>query len=76
MQLENTRKIFSEIIKEISCLNSFKNINITEKFSPLMSLDNLDDIKQFTESLNIDSNILLENINNIKNITSFVKKNI
>ena len=39
-----------------------------------MSLDNLDDIKQFTESLNIDSNILLENINNIKNITSFVKK--
>ena len=74
MQLENTRKIFSEIIKEISCLNSFKNINITEKFSPLMSLDNLDDIKQFTESLNIDSNILLENINNIKNITSFVKK--
>lgn len=74
MQLENTRKIFSEIIKEISCLNSFKNINITEKFSPLMSLDNLDDIKQFTETLNIDSNILLENINNIKNITSFVKK--
>ena len=42
MQLENTRKIFSEIIKEISYLNAFKNTSISETLKPLMSLKTLD----------------------------------
>nr|DAF56731.1 MAG TPA: hypothetical protein [Myoviridae sp. ctWb16] len=73
MQLENTRKIFSEIIKEISYLNAFKNTSISETLKPLMSLKTLDEVKEFSKSIK-NSEIIKENANNIKNIASFVKK--
>lgn len=73
MQLENTRKIFSEIIKEISYLNAFKNTSISETLKPLMSLKTLDEVKEFSKSIK-NSKIIKENANNIKNIASFVKK--
>lgn len=73
MQLENTRKIFSEIIKEISYLNAFKNTSISETLKPLMSLKTLDEVKEFSKLIK-NSEIIKENANNIKNIASFVKK--
>lgn len=73
MQIENTRKIFSEIIKEISYLNAFKNTSISETLKPLMSLKTLDEVKEFSKSIK-NSEIIKENANNIKNIASFVKK--
>lgn len=73
MQLENTRKIFSEIIKEISYLNAFKNTSISETLKPLMSLKTLDEVKEFSKSIK-NFEIIKENANNIKNIASFVKK--
>lgn len=75
MQLENTRKIYEEMIKEISSLNKLKNINITESFQPLTlitSENTLSQIKEFVKNLSNKKKIA-ESSTNIKNIAKFVK---
>ena len=75
MQLENTRKIYEEMIKEISSLSKLKNINITESFQPLTlitSENTLSQIKEFVKNLSNKKKIA-ESSNNIKNIAKFVK---
>lgn len=72
MQLENFHKLGLGIIEEISHFNKFKNTNLKEHLSKLLSCQNIFEAKSVINKIpNIK--VLEENIQNIKNITNFVK---
>lgn len=76
MKMEISHALLSEMLNEVKSLSSLKGFKLDETIKDILSAKSFSDIKSIVSEINKNSSLsekLNENINNIKNITSFVK---